>query len=61
MAYSVEKTFPVAWLNEKNSSYDSATAGIRTSDFPHSTTWIGTELGTGTTAGTPTLNFLLDS
>ena len=33
MAYSEEKTFP-GWM--KNSSYYRATAGILTSDLPHS-------------------------
>jgi len=34
MAYSVEKTLPVVWLDE-NSFYYSAIARIQTSDLPH--------------------------
>ena len=37
MAYSVEKTLSVVWLDEKLPYY-SATGGIRTSDLPHSMT-----------------------
>ena len=38
MTYSVEKTLPVAWLDEKLVLLYSTTAGIRTSDLPHSIT-----------------------
>ena len=35
MACSVEKTLPVAWLDEKNSPYHSAMAEVRTCDLRH--------------------------